>query len=240
MGTQLPLAAVTFTRRFRCGWGLEKRGTSTKGGALAIDDSKWFALWTHSHCEQLVRDQLTAKGFDAFLPTMGEWSRRGGIRRLIPRPMFPGYLFVRHAIEKRSYTEIMKARGLVRILGERWDRLTAIGDAEIEAIQRISNTSLAVVSYPYLREGQRVRITQGPLAGVEGILVRSRPKHGLLVLSVDLLQRSVAVEIECDAVDPIEGPSAATGFASHMPAVPAHMMAALPAMLRLERIRSQS
>ena len=61
--------------------------------------------------------------------------------------------------------------------------------------------------YPYLREGQRVRITEGPLAGVEGILVRNRPKQGLLVLSVELLQRSVAVEIECDAVDPVDTPA---------------------------------
>ena len=93
-----------------------------------MDDARWFALWTNSHCEQLVCDQLAAKGFETFLPTVGEWSRRGGVRRVIPRPMFPGYLFVRHAIEKRSYVEIMKARGLVRILGERWDRLSAIGD----------------------------------------------------------------------------------------------------------------
>lgn len=199
-----------------------ERETSTEGGeALAIDDPRWFALWTNSHCEQLVRDQLTAKGFETFLPTVGEWSRRGGVRRVIPRPMFPGYLFVRDAMEKRSYVEIMKARGLVRILGERWDRLSPIGDGEIEAIQRIGNSGLAVAPYPYLREGQRVRIAEGPLAGVEGILVRNRPKQGLLVLSVDLLQRSVAVEIECDAVDPVDGLLAATGFGAPMP-FPAH------------------
>ena len=184
---------------------LESEGPQPKGAKpWQSDDARWFALWTHSHCEQLVRDQLTAKGFETFLPTVGEWSRRGGVRRVIPRPMFPSYLFVRHAIEKRSYVEIMKARGLVRILGERWDRLSAIGDDEIEAIQRVGNSGLTVAPHPYLREGQRVRITEGPLAGVEGILVRNRPKQGLLVLSVELLQRSVAVEIECDAVDPVD------------------------------------
>jgi transcription termination/antitermination protein NusG len=183
---------------------------------LTIDDARWFALWTHSHCEQLVCDQLTAKGFETFLPTVGEWSRRGGVRRVIPRPMFPSYLFVRHAMEKRSYVEIMKARGLVRILGERWDRLCPIGDGEIQAIQQVGSTGKTVVPYPYLREGQRVRIAEGPLAGVEGILVRNRSKQGLLVLSVDLLQRSVAVEIGCEAVDPVDGPVAAAGFASQM------------------------
>jgi len=181
-----------------------------------MDDAQWFALWTHSHCEQLVCDQLTAKGFDAFLPTMGEWSRRGGVRRMIPRPMFPGYLFVRHAMNKGSYVEIVKARGLVRILGERWDRLSAIGDEEMAAIQRLGQSGLTVVPYPYLREGQRVRIVQGPLEGVEGLLVRNKSKQGLLVLSVDLLQRSVAVEIGCEAVDPVDGPFSVTRLGSRM------------------------
>jgi len=97
----------------------------------------------------------------------------------------------------------MKAQGLVRILGERWDRLEAIPAAEVEAIQRVVQTNLTVTPYPYLREGQRVRITDGPLAGLEGRLVRSRPQRGLLVLTVDLLRRSVAVEVDCAAVEPV-------------------------------------
>lgn len=97
----------------------------------------------------LVCDQLRAKGFHLLLPKIDVWSRRGGLRRLIPSPLFPGYLFLPH---------------------------------------------------PYLREGQRVRITRGPLAGVEGILVHSKPHKGLLVFSIELLQRSVAVEVDCTLV----------------------------------------
>ena len=171
---------------------------------MAISEARWFALWTHSHCEQLVRDQLTAKGFDAFLPTIRDWSRRGGERHLISRPMFPSYLFVRHAIEKLSYIEIMKTNGLVRILGERWDRLAAVADEEINAIRQLVSSDLSLMPYPYLREGQRVRIVDGPLSGVEGILVRNRTNRGLLVLSVELLHRSVAVEIACTDVIPVE------------------------------------
>jgi transcription antitermination factor NusG len=114
--------------------------------------------------------------------------------------MFPGYLFLRHAIDKTSYINVRKARGLVRILGERWDRLGVVPDAEIEAIHTVLDACLPVMPHPYLREGQRVRITQGPLRGVEGILVQSKPAKGLLILSVDLLQRSVAVEIDCSGV----------------------------------------
>jgi transcriptional antiterminator NusG len=160
----------------------------------------WYALYTRSHCEQLVWDQLGAKGFHLFLPRIDVWSQRAGERHLISVPMFPGYLFLRHAIDKTSYINVCKARGLVRILGERWDRLSVIPDAEIEAIQTVLNMSLPVLPHPYLREGQRVRITQGPLRGIEGILVQSKPAKGLLILSVDLLQRSLAVEVDCRVV----------------------------------------
>jgi transcription antitermination factor NusG len=168
----------------------------------AATDIPWFALWTHSNCEERVREQLEGQGFRTFLPTVRDWSRRAGVRRLIARPMFPSYLFVQHAIDKRSYVDIMKTKGLVRILGERWDRLEPIPSREVAGIQRLVEAPLPVMPHPYLQQGQRVRIVDGPLAGVEGLFVRSRPERGLLVLTVDLLRRSVAVEVDCTAVEP--------------------------------------
>jgi transcription antitermination factor NusG len=106
-------------------------------------------------------------------------------------------------MDKRSYIEILKSKGLVRILGARWDCLTAVADTEIEALQRIQRAEPAVLPHPYLEEGQRVRIDAGPLAGIEGLLVRSRPNRGLLVISVDLLRQSVAVEVDCTLVTPV-------------------------------------
>jgi len=182
---------------------LEPSTTAAPSMAAPAPETPWFALWTHSNCEERVREQLVGKGFRTFLPTIRDWSRRAGVRRLISKPMFPSYLFVQHPIEKRSYVEIMKTQGLVRILGERWDRLEPIPTAEVDAIQRVVETNLTVTPHPYLREGQRVRITDGPLAGLEGRLVRSRPQRGLLVLTVDLLRRSVAVEVDCTAVEPV-------------------------------------
>ena len=162
--------------------------------------ARWHVLWTRSHCEQQVHDQLAERGFHLFLPKIEVWSRRGGLRHLIRIPMFPGYLFLRDALERQAYIEVRKARGLVGVMGERWDRLAAIPEREIEAIRALCGSGLAALPHPYLKEGQRVRIAHGPLAGVEGILVRSRPDRGLLVLSVDLLRRSVAVEIDCTSV----------------------------------------
>jgi transcription termination/antitermination protein NusG len=171
---------------------------------LPAVEAPWFALWTHSHCEERVCEQLDGKGFRAFLPMVRDWSRRAGVRRLVMRPMFPSYLFVQHHIDKRSYVEIMKTKGLARILGDRWDRLETIPGAEVDAIRQVVNSPLHVMPHPYLQQGQRVRIIDGPLTGIEGTLVRSRPERGLLVLTVDLLRRSVAVEVDCTSVEPAE------------------------------------
>jgi len=161
----------------------------------------WRVVWTRSNCERLVYDQLAPKGFDLFLPTAEAWSRRGGVRVRGRIPLFRGYLFLRHAVDKASYLEVCRARGLVRLLGERWDQLEAIPDSEIAAIQKLVCSELPIFPYPYLREGQRVRITDGPLADVEGILVRGNPKKGLLVVSVELLRRSVAVHLDCTTLE---------------------------------------
>jgi len=186
------------------GWFESAKRAGTKGGEAlpgAVTGERWYVLWTHSNSEQLVHNQLAAKGFQLFLPNIDAWHRRGGVRALARVPLFPGYLFVHRVMDKSSYIEICKTRGLVRVLGERWDQLDVMPDGEIEAIRKVLGTRLPILPYPYLRDGQRVRITRGPLADVEGILVRGNPNKGLLVLSVDLLHRSVAVQIDCTLVE---------------------------------------
>lgn len=171
---------------------------------LASSTLPWHVLWTRSHCEQLVSDQLAGKGFEVFLPTIGVWSRRGAVRRPCRIPLFPGYLFLHHALDKWADVEVRKARGLVAILGERWDQRAVVPRTEVEAIRTLVGAGLPARLYPYLREGQRVRIARGPLADVEGILLRTKPHKGLLVLSVELLRRSVAVEVDCTLAIPVE------------------------------------
>jgi len=187
----------------------ESRDKTEGGEALTVDpgasvqnSTNWYAIWTRSHSEQLVADQLIGKGLGVFLPKMSIWSRRGGVRHAIQIPMFSGYVFLHENVGKNTYIEVRKARGVVRILGERWDRLSPISHAEIEGLQQLVDARLNVVSHPYLQEGQRVQITDGPLKGVEGFLVQNKEKKGLLVLSVELLRRSVAVQIDCSYVVP--------------------------------------
>ncbi len=167
-----------------------------------LREPRWHVLWVRSHFEQQVHDQLATKGFQLFLPRIDTWARRNGTRYRTSVPMFPGYLFFHHAMDSKSYIELRNARGLVKILGESWDRLAVVPENEIMAIQKIHNAGLPVRPHPYLREGQRVRLTDGLLAGSEGILLRTKPNKGLLVVSVNLLQRSVAVEVDCTLVVP--------------------------------------
>lgn len=167
-----------------------------------IDQPAWYAAWTRSHCERAVAQQLSARGFETFMPEIARWSRRGGEAHLIQAPMFPGYLFVRTAIDKQRYVEMLKARGLVRVLGDGWDRLAPVPAAEIEAIQRVVNAKVPVLPHAHLTCGDRVTVISGPLAGIEGIFLQNHPQKGRLVLSVDLLGRSVAVEIDCTAIVP--------------------------------------
>lgn len=168
-------------------------GETEGGGAYP----QWYAIWTKSNSEQLVADQLAAKGLDIFLPKISVWSRRGGVRHVIRIPMFSGYVFLRADMDKNVYLDVIKARGVVRLLGDRWDSLCAIPEAEIDALQQVVNSGLAVTPHSYLHEGQHVRVTAGPLKGVDGILVEDKSEKGILVLSVDLLRRSVAVQIDC-------------------------------------------
>jgi transcription antitermination factor NusG len=163
----------------------------------------WHVIWVRSNCEQFVHDQLAAKHFQLFLPTIDVWSRRGGVRRVCRAPMFPGYLFLHHALDKWSDVEVRKARGVVAVLGDTWDRRAIVPAPEIDSIRRLAGSRLPAIPYPFLKQGQRVRITRGPMADVEGILVRIRANKGLLVLSVDLVSRSVAVEIDCTLAVPV-------------------------------------
>jgi transcription antitermination factor NusG len=162
--------------------------------------ARWHVLWTWSNCERLVHDQIRMKGYQSFLPTIEVWSRRAGRRHLIRVPLFPGYVFLERPLDRASYLDVLKVRGLARVLGERWDRPDEVPAEEVEAIRRVVASNVPTQRHTFLRHGQRVRIVRGPLANLEGIFVRSKPVKGLLVISVELLQRSVAVEVDCTDV----------------------------------------
>ena len=134
---------------------------------IAVETTGWYAVWTRSHCEQLVSDQLEGQGLEVFLPKIVGWKRRAGKRRLTEQALFPGYLFVHHHMDKTTHAGILKARGVVRLLGDRWDRLTVVPDDQLMAVQRIVSSGTPAFRSVVPNDGDRVRIISGPLRGLE-------------------------------------------------------------------------
>ena len=172
---------------------------------MLTTDEAWYAVWLRSNYEHAVNQQLSAKGFQPFLPEVHTWSRRLGARRTIRTPMFPGYLFVRAALDKHRYIDLLKVQGVVRILEDGWTRLTPVPDVEIDAIQQIAASGMVVFPCAHLLGGERVRVLDGPLTGVEGQFVFEKASKGRLVVSVDMLGRSIAVELDAACVEPCNG-----------------------------------
>jgi len=161
----------------------------------------WYAVYTKPRHERKVNAHLVQEGITAFLPEIERWSRRRDRKKRIFYPIFPGYLFINIELNGGSRLKVIKTRGVVRILGHKGVP-TAIPEEQIEAIQKALDSRKAISSFPYLKTGQIVRVITGPLDGVEGIFVSEKGK-GKLVISVDILQRAVSVEIEETDVEPI-------------------------------------
>ena len=152
----------------------------------------WFALRVRSRYENTVATILGGKGYEWFLPLYK--SRRPWSDRIkeIQLPLFPGYVFCRFNVQKRL--PILTTPGVVAIVGIGKCPIP-VDDGEIAAIQATVRSGLPSRPWPFLEIGQRVRVEYGPLCGLEGILVDLKGQHRL-VLSVNLLQRSVAVEVD--------------------------------------------
>jgi transcriptional antiterminator NusG len=157
----------------------------------------WFAVRVRAKHESGVAEQLAGKGYESFLPTRicsKQWSDR---IKNAEAALFPGYLFCRFDPQYRL--PILKTPGVVEICG--YKRIpVAIEEGELEAIRALVNCGLASQAWPFLAVGDRVRITAGALTGHEGFLVAFKGGYRL-VLSVALLQRSVAVEIDSASVE---------------------------------------
>lgn len=179
----------------------------------------WFALHVRSRHEVIVAAILENKGYDKFLPMYR--SRRLWSDRIVhlELPLFPGYVFCRFDLNDRR-VPILTTPGVVRIVGAA-NHPVPMDDGEIAAIQVIIKSGFLAEPWPYLRLGNLVRIQYGALSGLEGILVEKKKRHRLVV-SVTLLQRSVAVEIDSAWVTPVRSSQHFTTLAalSNSPAVP--------------------
>ncbi len=164
-------------------------------GPTAELDLRWFALWTRSRHEQVVREQLDQKHIEAFLPTITRWSRWKDRKKRIDWPLFPGYCFARFNVRERL--PVLKCTGVVNIISFEGEP-APIPDQEIDSIRQLIDTDLAYDPCPMIHEGMLVEVMHGPLKGVIGRLLRKN-ERARLVLSVDLIGQAVSVEV--DAAD---------------------------------------
>lgn len=162
----------------------------------------WYAVHTRSRHEFQAYERLTQKRVEAFLPTVEKLRKWKDRKKLIAFPLFPGYLFVHIAKDSQSMLNVLKVKGVVRLICTLPGEPAPIPDEQIISLQKLVENREALDPYPYLNEGQRVRIAKGPLHGIEGILVEKLDKH-ILVLSVDVLRQGVALTINASDVEKI-------------------------------------
>lgn len=183
-------------RRIRGEW--DQKGGSL-GNCRKADMEHWYALRVRSNFEKAVQAALRNRGLNEFLPlykTVSRWSDRS---KKIERPLFPGYVFGRFNATHRL--PVLTIPGVVHIIGNSTGPIP-VDEEELNAIRRSVESSLCVMPWPFLAVGDRVVVEDGALAGIEGILVRLKDSLRIVV-SVNLLQRSVAVELDRKCVMPV-------------------------------------
>ena len=156
----------------------------------------WYAVYTKARHEKIVAETLWLKQIECFLPlreVLSQWRDR---RKLVQFPLFPGYLFVHVPMSERRI-DILRVPSVVRIVGYQGVP-EPIPEEQVQAVKNLVFSKLHLDPYPYLKQGDRVRIIRGPLRGLEGLLIEKKSKY-TFVLSVDLIQQAVSCEIS--AVD---------------------------------------
>lgn len=164
-----------------------------------INDTKknWYAVYTIVRHEKAVNSALLEKDIETFLPlreVISQWKDR---KKKVLLPLFPGYLFINSTLEDRL--TILNTPGIVRILGVTGSPIP-IPDEQVEAVKKLIESRLPYDPYPYYNEGKMVMVVNGPLQGVVGRILQKRTSNKL-ILSVDLIKRSVSVEVQAEDVE---------------------------------------
>ncbi|HOV86169.1 MAG TPA: UpxY family transcription antiterminator [Syntrophobacteraceae bacterium] len=165
----------------------------------------WFALYVQVNHEKEVTRRLEERSVDCYLPLVESWSKRRDRRKRIHTPLFPGYVFVHSVLDNYSHVHILKTPGAVSLVRNSEGALP-IPDFQIDNLKTLIESSAPLSPHAYLNRGDWVQVIRGPMAGCCGILLRHNPKKGRLVVSVDIIQRSVSVELDVEDVEPVRSP----------------------------------
>jgi len=172
---------------------------SHESAAAQRFSAKWFAAYTNSRHEKCVASQFAERQIESFLPLYAARHRwRNRCEVLVDLPLFRNYVFVR--IDPRERVRVLEVPGVLSLVG--FGRtLAPLPDLEIEAL-RSGLAQGKIEPHPYLVIGERVRITAGPMAGMEGVLLRKK-NNFRVVLALDVIMQSVAVEVDADQLEPL-------------------------------------
>jgi len=163
--------------------------------------SRWFAVWTRSKQEKVVAATLTRSGIPHYLPLKSELRKWSDRKQMVETPLFSGYLFVNINVLTNSRLQVLKVPGVGALVGNQMGP-SPIPDQQIEDIRKVLTAGVECSVQPLLKEGDRVRVTQGALAGIEGTLVRTHSSSRLLV-SIEMIRQSLSVSILRSDVEPV-------------------------------------
>ncbi|MGM0665302.1 MAG: transcription termination/antitermination protein NusG [Thermodesulfobacteriota bacterium] len=163
---------------------------------------RWYALHTRSRFEQVVYNGLRGKSLEAFLPRVQVMSRRKDRSKKILIPLLPGYVFVQSDMDPHRYWEIIKTTGVVRIVAFK-GRPVPANDQEIDSLMILDGTDRTVENRSFMKKGDRVMIMDGPLKGLVGYYLKHKNNSEKVVVSIELLKRSMAVEIDGWALEKV-------------------------------------
>lgn len=161
--------------------------------------ARWYAIYTNSRHERVVAKQLQDRSIETFVPLYRSWHRWKDRRKLVELALFPSYVFVR--IEAPTRLRVLQVPGVVSLVSFN-GQPAALPEQEINVLRKGLENEIYAEPHPYLRLGRKVRVVRGPMAGAEGILSR-RKDRCRVVISIDALMRSIAVEVDGADVEPI-------------------------------------
>jgi transcription termination/antitermination protein NusG len=161
---------------------------------------KWYALYVKSRHEYVTQGELVQKGIDTFLPSVKKLRQWKDRKKFVDFPLFPGYLFVYMFESSEEYINVLRTRGVVRLLSTGMNRPTPVSSEEINTLKLLIESGQHLDVYPHLKEGNPVRIRRGPLSGAVGI-INNRVDQSIFVVNVDILGRSVGVNIYADDIE---------------------------------------
>lgn len=170
---------------------------------MTQNSAKWYAIHTRSRFEQKVFDGFRSKSIETFLPKMEVMSRRKDRRKNILVPLLPGYVFVQYDLDPEVYWDIVKTVGVVRMVGFE-GKPTPAREEEIQSLMILDGTNRTVQNRTFMKRGDTVMIMEGPLKGLVGFYVRHKGQTEKVVVNLELLHRSLAVEIEDWALEKVQ------------------------------------